>query len=216
MRQLEQDTLSVALLAPNLRIAGDADAGDPDTPGFSSERSVGRYIYGLSLLALFIGLLLVAAGGILDGRLDGAGVPSATAGPGQPHTFRSSNVDAEIRRSASFSEFHTPEGCWVLEVANDPGDEAVSISRARVPPGQTTEWHRLNATDERYVIVSGHGRVEIDSLPPSMVGPGDVVRIPANAAQRITNTEKIDLVFFCICTPRFRNEAYLTDETVTK
>jgi len=78
MRQLERDTLSIAELAPNLRIAGDTDAGDPDTPGFSSERSVGRYIYGLSLLALCIGLLLVATGGILDGRLGGEAVPSAT------------------------------------------------------------------------------------------------------------------------------------------
>jgi len=125
-------------------------------------------------------------------------------------------VDAEIRRSASFSEFYTPEGCWILEVANDSGDEAVSISRARVPTGQTTEWHRLSGIDERYVIVSGHGRVEIDGLPPSMVGPGDVVRIPANAAQRITNTEEIDLLFFCVCTPRFRKEAYVRGETVAE
>jgi mannose-6-phosphate isomerase-like protein (cupin superfamily) len=118
-------------------------------------------------------------------------------------------MNAEIRRSSSFSEFLTAEGCWILEVANDPGDEAVSISRARVLPGQTTEWHRLDATEERYVVVSGHGRVEIDGVTPSIVGPSDVVRIPANANQRITNTGDTDLVFFCVCTPRFRKEAYI-------
>ena len=80
MRQLEQDTPSLALLAPNLRVAGDADAGDPDTPGYSSERSVARYIYGLSLLALFVGLVLVAVGGLLDRRVN-AGSVSSTAAP---------------------------------------------------------------------------------------------------------------------------------------
>jgi mannose-6-phosphate isomerase-like protein (cupin superfamily) len=120
-------------------------------------------------------------------------------------------VDAEIRRAASFSEFPTPEGCWILELANDPGDEAVSISRARVPSRQTTKWHRLRATDERYIIVSGQGCVEIEGLPPSTVGPGDVVRIPANAAQRITNTNDVDLVFFCVCTPRFQSESYVSE-----
>jgi hypothetical protein len=83
MRQLEEETPTVALLAPNLRVAGDTDAGDPDTPGFSSERSVGRYIYGLSLLSLVIGLLLVAAGGLLDQR---ARAESASSGAAQTAT----------------------------------------------------------------------------------------------------------------------------------
>src|SRR5262245_27581632 len=81
----------------------------------------------------------------MDGWTEGVGPQRQLAVvPAQLQTFRNSSVDAEIRRSANFSEFHTPEGCWILEVANDPGDEAVSISRARVPPRHATEWHRLN------------------------------------------------------------------------
>ena len=118
-------------------------------------------------------------------------------------------MDAEIRRGNSFTEFLTAEGCAILEVSNDAGDASVSISRARVPPRITTEWHRLQNTDERYIIISGRGRVEVGDLPPELVGAGDVVRIPANMPQRIANMEDEDLVFFCVCTPPFTQAAYL-------
>lgn len=115
---------------------------------------------------------------------------------------------AEVRYPHESEEFETKEGCSILQVANDEGDREVSISRARVPPGVTTAWHLLRATDERYVVVAGRGRVEIGDLPPNDVAPGVVVRIPRNTPQRITNTGSSDLVFFCVCTPRFRPEYY--------
>ncbi|MFA5352891.1 MAG: cupin domain-containing protein [Thermodesulfovibrionales bacterium] len=106
------------------------------------------------------------------------------------------------------NEILTPEGCFILEISNSPLDEEVSITRTRVQPGVTTAFHRLRDTVERYVIIEGTGMVEVGSLPPSVVGPGDVVLIPAGTAQRIRNTGDRDLVFLCICTPRFRQEAY--------
>ncbi len=102
----------------------------------------------------------------------------------------------------------TSEGCYILEVGNDPEDEAVSISRARVEPGATTRWHRLRGIFERYTIVSGRGRAEIQGLDPSDVKSGDVVRIPPGALQRITNTGEEDLIFYCVCSPPFRHEQY--------
>jgi mannose-6-phosphate isomerase-like protein (cupin superfamily) len=102
----------------------------------------------------------------------------------------------------------TPEGCFIAEVANDEGDAHVSISRARVPAGVTTHWHELRDTDERYVIVGGTGTVEVGTLRPTVVTAGDVIRIPANTPQRITNTGADDLVFICVCTPRFEQQAY--------
>ena len=38
--------------------------------------------------------------------------------------------------------------------------------------------------------------------------PGDAALIPAGAAQRIENTGPGDLVFLCLCTPRFVPEGY--------
>ncbi len=63
----------------------------------------------------------------------------------------------EIRRADPGHEFETPERCLILEIANDEGDDELSISRARVPPGVTTEWHELRNTNERYVIVGFFG-----------------------------------------------------------
>ena len=119
-------------------------------------------------------------------------------------------MNAEIRRANASIERLTPENCFILEVANDAGDPDVSVARARVLPGVTTEWHRVEDIDERYVIVRGTGKVEVGDLPPTVVSEGDVVRIPANTPQRITNVGDDDLVFFAVCTPRFVQSAYVS------
>ncbi len=88
-------------------------------------------------------------------------------------------MNAEIRRADPSREFLTQENCFILELANDSNDPDVSITRARVLPGVTTEWHSVRDVDERYIIVSGKGKVEVGDLPPTVVSEGDVVRIPA-------------------------------------
>jgi mannose-6-phosphate isomerase-like protein (cupin superfamily) len=105
-------------------------------------------------------------------------------------------------------EFFTPEGCYILELSNSAADPAASIARARVTPGITTRRHRVRETVERYIILEGKGLVEVGSLPPQEVNPGDVVLIPPGCRQRITNTGGEDLIFLCLCTPRFIPEAY--------
>ena len=109
-------------------------------------------------------------------------------------------------------ERYISEGCFISEWSNTPEDPAVSIARARLPPGATTRWHRLSGTSERYVILEGSGRAYLGDLEPKNVGPGDVVLIPPGCRQRITNTGKADLVFLAVCTPRFTYDAYQEDE----
>jgi mannose-6-phosphate isomerase-like protein (cupin superfamily) len=113
-----------------------------------------------------------------------------------------------IRKPVEEDEYLTEEGCWILELSNDSEDPAVSIARARVPPGQATKWHKVIGIEERYLILQGRGRVELGNLAPTPVGPGEIVRIPAGDRQRITNTGTDDLVFLCICTPRFEQTYY--------
>ncbi len=72
------------------------------------------------------------------------------------------------------------------------------------------KWHRVRDIDERYVIVRGTGKVDVGDLPPAVVTDGDVVRIPANTPQRITNVGDEDLVFIAVCTPRFVQSAYVS------
>lgn len=115
---------------------------------------------------------------------------------------------AEVRKGDMATESWTEERCYIAEVANDSGDELVSISRARVGPGVSTAWHKLTGITERYLIVSGQGCVEISDLQPVQVVEGDVVRIPADTPQRITNTGQADLVFYAVCSPRFQAGCY--------
>jgi len=113
-----------------------------------------------------------------------------------------------VRKQELAKEFLTPERCHILETYNTAADESVSIARARVEPGVTTAWHLLEHTIERYIIVEGRGRVEIGDLPAADVEPGDVVIIPAAIRQRVANSGNIDLVFYCVCTPRFESKNY--------
>jgi mannose-6-phosphate isomerase-like protein (cupin superfamily) len=105
-------------------------------------------------------------------------------------------------------EYPTPEGCFILESWNVPEDAAVSIARARVPPAVTTRLHRLAGVTERYVIVQGEAIANVDGRSTGPLGPGDIVVIPAGASQQITNTGDADLVFYCVCTPRFTSACY--------
>lgn len=51
--------------------------------------------------------------------------------------------------------------------------------------------------------------MEVEGAEPADVVAGDVVCIPEDTPQRITNTGTMDLIFFAVCTPRFRPENYI-------
>ena len=105
-------------------------------------------------------------------------------------------------------EVLTQERCLIVETWNSPNDPKVSIARARVRPGVRTARHFLEGVDERYLIASGRGIVELENLPPTNVVSGSIVVIPAGVWQRISNVGEDDLVFYCICTPRFTRGCY--------
>lgn len=117
-------------------------------------------------------------------------------------------MKASIKQQHLSGEFYTPEKCHITELSNSSDDPDMSIARARVEPGVTTSWHRLNSTAERYYIIEGKGFVEIGDLQAQQVNAGDVVVIPPMCRQRITNTGSVDLVFLAICTPRFSTSNY--------
>lgn len=121
-------------------------------------------------------------------------------------------LQATILRKNPAAEYFTPELCHINELSNTANDPALSVARARVAPGIVTRWHRLKDTAERYVILEGHGRIEVGDLPPEEVRPGDVVLIPPLCRQRIANLGPTDLIFLALCTPRFRPENYEDSE----
>ena len=113
-----------------------------------------------------------------------------------------------IKQFDSAKEYYFDEGCFINEMSNSGDDPELSVVRARVAPGVTTRWHRLHGVSERYVILQGQGHVEVEGVPPTTVGEGGVVIIPAGAAQRISNPGSDDLVFLALCVPPFTAEAY--------
>lgn len=113
-----------------------------------------------------------------------------------------------IRRPDDSQEYWFDEGCHILEAWNTADDPALSVARARVPAGGATRWHCLRGVTERYLVQSGRGRVDVGDLPPTPVGPGDVVLIPAGCPQRIQADPDTELVFLALCTPRFTPDCY--------
>ena len=119
-------------------------------------------------------------------------------------------MQPKIVKTNSLTETLTPEQCFIRE---NWSSQNVSIARARVKPGITTKSHYLVGVDEIYLITKGTGRVKIGKLEPAEVKAGDTVFIPAGVPQKITNIGNSDLIFYCICTPKFTAECYHSDET---
>lgn len=109
-------------------------------------------------------------------------------------------------------EYPTAERVRILESWNTHLDGDVSIARARLAPGESSEVHWLEAVDERFVILSGSATLDAGDVVGRPVAPGDVVFVPAGTRQRFHNTGAEDLVFLCICTPRFTSRCYHAGE----
>lgn len=112
--------------------------------------------------------------------------------------------------STGLKEFATGERCFITELLGHPSQPDVSLARARVLPGVTTQLHALDV-EEIYVIETGSGVMEVNGDRFHVV-PGDSVLIPVGMPQRIKNDGTDDLVFLCLCRPRFHPEGYVNLE----
>lgn len=104
--------------------------------------------------------------------------------------------------------FATRERCVIEEILNEREIPHVSVARARVDPGVTTELHAVTGTEEVYILEQGQGVVDDGTGTPAKVSAGDKVIIDASSPQRISNTSNEELVFLCVCTPRFEQKNY--------
>ena len=121
-------------------------------------------------------------------------------------------MNPKIIKANSVNPYLTPERCYIAE--NYSAKEA-SIALATVKPGITTRSHHLRKIQEIYVMISGEGIVTFNGLKPTRVSIGDVIIIPAGVSQKIANTGQTDLMFYCVCTPRFTETCYVDDEVET-
>lgn len=120
-------------------------------------------------------------------------------------------VDGMFVPASGKGEFWTGERCFITELHNDDASPEASLAIARVEPGVTTQLHRLEGICERYIVREGEGLVEVDGNS-RLLRAGDQLVIPAGAAQRIGNAGPGQLVFYCLCTPRFVPSSYVSLE----
>ncbi len=109
------------------------------------------------------------------------------------------------------AEFWTSERCFISEIYNTKSNPEVSIARARVEPGVTTQRHSLSV-NEWYVIEKGSGMMTVGDDPAYPVQTGDIVEIRQCVAQHIQNIGPTDLIFLCVCAPRFAPKYYTSLE----
>lgn len=83
-------------------------------------------------------------------------------------------------------------------------DLRYSLAHAALPPGATSQPHRLS-TSEVYYILQGMGEMHIGA-EAAPVGPGQTIYIPPHQTQYIRNTGDTDLKFLCIVDPAWRAE----------
>jgi mannose-6-phosphate isomerase-like protein (cupin superfamily) len=112
-----------------------------------------------------------------------------------------------IRPDRPAREILTTERCYIRELLNDERVPQTSLAECRVEPGVTTQLHRLSVA-EWYLIREGDGLMEVAGSEYFPVVPGDVVAIPPNTAQRISNRGASDLTFLCLCVPAFTPGCY--------
>ena len=116
-----------------------------------------------------------------------------------------------LTKSSGDAEFSTSERCYITELMNSDASPDVSVAVARVEPGVSTQLHALCGVTESYIVKSGNGLMQVgDECHP--VEAGDQVTIAADQPQRITNSGDSDLLFYCICTPRFSVDCYINLE----
>lgn len=116
-------------------------------------------------------------------------------------------MTSPVHMPGNNKEFWIRERCYIREIVNSAEIREFSLAEARVEPGVTTELHKLGVK-EWYIMLRGTGLVEIDGRPGQQVTPGNVIEIAAGVSQRITNTGNTDLVFQCVCIPRFTPDCY--------
>lgn len=116
-----------------------------------------------------------------------------------------------LTKSSGNAEFTTSERCHITELMNNDASPEVSVAVARVEPGVSTQLHALHGVTESYIVKSGSGLMQVGDQV-HRVETGDQVAIAADTPQKITNNGDSDLLFYCVCTPRFTVECYINLE----
>jgi len=116
----------------------------------------------------------------------------------------------DVRNLAEVPAFTTKDGSVIRELLADRNSSITnqSLAEARLPVGTSTLPHYHPRTEEIYYVLTGSGRMKLESEVRD-VKPGDAIAIPPGERHQISNIGSETLRFLCCCAP-----AYEDDDTV--
>jgi mannose-6-phosphate isomerase-like protein (cupin superfamily) len=108
----------------------------------------------------------------------------------------------KLQRLDRAEPFTTKDGSTIRELHHTP---AQSLAEATLEPGQATERHYHERSEEIYFVTKGSGEVEIDG-EIARVRPGDAILIPPGAWHTLENNGTSELTILCACSPPYSDE----------
>jgi mannose-6-phosphate isomerase-like protein (cupin superfamily) len=98
--------------------------------------------------------------------------------------------------------FTTKDGSTIRELQHTP---AQSLAEAALEPGQATQRHYHERSEEIYFVTKGSGDLEVDG-ETRRVRRGDAVLIPPGAWHTLENDGTSELTVLCMCSPPYSHD----------
>ena len=98
--------------------------------------------------------------------------------------------------------FTTKDGSTIRELHHT---SVQSLAEATLEPGQATERHYHERSEEIYLVTKGSGELEIDG-ETRRVRPGEAILIPPRAWHTLENDGTSELTILCMCSPPYSHE----------
>ena len=104
-------------------------------------------------------------------------------------------------REIDAQPFTTKDGSTIREYVHT---EVQSLAEASLGPGQATRRHYRARSEEIYLIVDGHGELEVEGETRSVV-TGDAILIPPGNRHELTaGSDGVRLL--CCCVPPYTDD----------
>lgn len=112
----------------------------------------------------------------------------------------------DVRSRNDAAAFTTLDGSTirVLIDGNVAAARNQSLAEAELAAGQATARHFHAETEEIYVVLEGHGEMEVDG-ERRPVAPGDAILIPPGAWHQLRANDG-PIRILCCCAPPYRDD----------
>lgn len=110
-------------------------------------------------------------------------------------------------RYADITAYTTKDGSEIRELMHPAvhGNQAQSLAEAKLLPGQQTQLHRHQRSEELYHVTRGYGHMRLgDEI--FEIAAGDTIHIPPGTPHALSNTGPEPLHLLCCCSPPYAHD----------